>query len=116
MEIKDVVLFIQVEIQWQNSHIGLPSVRNDCFVSGNPPGPDSIQDLTNTSDVIHYERLEPDTDKLRREITIKFSFTWTTPHVPFGEFLHYNMWLGPEILNDPNDNRELDGLEVGIKN
>ena len=109
-----VVLFIQVGIQWQNPGIGLPILGDSCFVPGNSPRPDPIQDLTNTTEVFYYERLEPRTHRPRREITVVFNFTWTAPHVPYGKLLRYNIWLGPEILNDPNDDREFYRLEVGV--
>ena len=109
-----VILFIQVQIQWQNHGIGLPVVGDDCFVPGNPPRPEPIQDLTNTSDIIHYERLNVDTNVPRREITVKFAVSWTPPHVPYGNLSHYNIWLGSEILNDPNGDRQLNKIPVGI--
>lgn len=109
-----VVLFVQVGILWQNPGIGLPLIGDVCFVSGNPPTPYSIRDLTNTSVIIHNEILKPNTDE--RQITLKFNLTWTAPIVPYGNFLYHNIWLGSEILNDPNDGRQLDRFEVGVWN
>lgn len=104
-----VVLFVQVEILWQIP--GLPIRGDACFVPGNPPRPHPITGLSNISEII-YEMLQPDTE--RRQISLRFNFTWTAPLVPYGNFLRYNIWLGSEILSDPNDGSRFIRLEVGV--
>ena len=108
-----VVLFIQVEILWQSPGIGLPPLTASCFVSGNPPRPGPIQDLTITSEVIPVESLD-ERSGINREIAVGVNFNWTASNPPFGNLLRYNIWLSSEALNDPNEDREFDRALVGV--